>query len=77
MTGTPETRRQWCVRQLNDKNFMRQVGLSMPALAQRAGVKHRWIIHLKNETRVHMDSDLVDALYDEIKFLEKGVAHPV
>tara|TARA_B100000902_G_C27145105_1_gene830671 strand:- start:36 stop:269 length:234 start_codon:yes stop_codon:yes gene_type:complete len=77
MSVTTETRRQWCVRQLNDKDFMRQVGLSMPALAQKAGVKHRWMIHLKNQTRVHVDSDLVDALYIEIKGLEKGVVTPV
>ena len=71
MSGTTETRRQWCVRQLNDKDFMRQAGLSMPALAKEAGVKHRWMIHLKNETRTNVSSDLVDALFHQIKKLQE------
>ena len=58
-----ETRREWCSRLLQDKNFLKSVDHTLPKIAMRAGVQYRWLIHLKNGTRTQMDSDLIDSIH--------------
>ena len=58
-----ETRREWCSRLLQDKNFLKSVDHPLPKIAMRAGVQYRWLIHLKNGTRTQMDSDLIDSIH--------------
>ena len=61
-----ETRREWCSRLLQDKNFLKSVDHTLPKIAVRAGVQYRWLIHLKNGTRTQMDSDLIDSIHQTL-----------
>lgn len=69
-----ETRREWCSRHLNNKRFLIAVNKKLPEIASEAGVGYRWMINVKNQTRLQMDSDKVDLLHHHLKTLKDAVS---
>lgn len=63
-----QTRREVCKKRLNDKRFLKKIGMSYPEIASGAGVGYRWLMFLKTGERVNCSSDKVDYLWG---FLEE------
>tara|TARA_R110000796_G_scaffold40017_1_gene99313 strand:- start:195 stop:356 length:162 start_codon:yes stop_codon:yes gene_type:complete len=50
------------------------VNKKLPEIASEAGVGYRWMINVKNQTRLQMDSDKVDLLHHHLKTLKDAVS---
>ena len=58
-----EYRRVKVISLLNNKPFMKSMGLNVLGVAKESGVKPRWLNNVKNEDRCSADSDMVDRVY--------------
>jgi len=68
-----ETRREWCSRHLNNQRFLTAIDKKLPQIATEAGVGYRWMINVKNQARLQMDSDKIDLLHHHLQNLKEDI----